>query len=230
LLALLALPCVARADTMGEIPVGRTGVTGTIVAEGETQTWTVQLKAGLDYAFAATSDDLEGPVATLAGAGGAALCTAWVADAGGYTGGCSFQAPYSGLYTVTAVNSGEGSLPARYVLWVTRDCRADARTQCRVAVGHTHPIMLFDYDSDWDWIAANLVAGRRYRIAAKTGGDFFSMDLGLRAPDGTRLRIVTGTSVSFTYTPARSGTYYIETINESEDYRQDYSLSLTRVR
>src|SRR3954465_2646859 len=42
LLALLALPCVARADTMGEIPVGRTGVTGTIVAEGETQTWTVQ--------------------------------------------------------------------------------------------------------------------------------------------------------------------------------------------
>src|SRR4051794_11609583 len=103
-LATLALPCAARAATVGTIPVGRDGVTGTFQTAGETQTWTVQLLAGRDYALGVDSQDISDFPAEVAAAGGAVLCAAQGGEQGGprLRGGRSFRAPYAGLYTPTA--------------------------------------------------------------------------------------------------------------------------------
>src|SRR3954447_4848199 len=127
-LATLALPCMAglaspaaRADTAGTIPIGRDGVAGTFQAAGEQQTWAVQLKAGVDYALAVNSGDgVVAPVPIMA-AGGAVLCTGYGGYGGGgvsFMGGCSFRAPYSGLYTVSATAAEGDTPPVRYFLRV----------------------------------------------------------------------------------------------------------------
>src|SRR4051794_22078428 len=76
-LATLALAPAAGAATQGAIPVGRDGVTGTFQTAGEQQTWTVQLKAGLNYVLGVDSSDALIQPAEIAAAGGAILCTGW---------------------------------------------------------------------------------------------------------------------------------------------------------
>lgn len=235
--ALLALPCAAMADTAGTIPIGRDGVAGTFQETGETQTWAVRLYAGHDYALAADSSDVEiDPVAVRA-AGGGTLCSGRAGEPGGpgLTGGCSFRAPYNGLYTVTVTATGDFHFRAAYRLRVTPDCRADRATRCDLDVGDTRSEMRFDYDTDRDWFAVGLVAGRDYTVSANSTNPYNpeGLDLRLRGPNGSVLRSASAAqaeTASVTYTPARTGTYYVETVNESEDGSQGYSLSLARVR
>lgn len=228
LLALpLALPCAARAATSGTIPTGTTGVTGSIAAGGPPQTWTVQLAAGQDYALAgATPNEYQASITVeIDAAGGQPLCSAGADFA---VEGCSFRAPYSGLYTV-AVSLYNTDTQADYWLYVNADCRADPATRCHLAVNHTHA-MLFEYDGDHDWVAVRLEAGRRYRVAAQAAS-ILSMDLALRAPNGAVLvSAPTGNAPALTYRAPRGGTYYVEAVNQAEDFALRYTLALTLAR
>src|SRR5690348_17100135 len=87
------LPTLAHAEVQGTVPVGTTGVTGTIAAGGPPQAWTVQLAAGQDYALAAATlgpDYSSGITFEVDAAGGGSLCSGGTDFA---VGGCSFRAP-----------------------------------------------------------------------------------------------------------------------------------------
>jgi hypothetical protein len=223
------LPCAAMANALGTIPVGRTGVTGTIHA-GETQTWTVRLRRGKAYALGAAecSSGAHATVVLRAPGGKPLVSAATYCD----PDGGELRAPADGWYTVTI--SGDQAQPPDqdqdYTLVVDGDCPGNATSACGIGVGRTLRSLDQTYALDHDWFGVRLAAGRTY-LATMTGAgsELLAHDRHGRAIPATAGRDDAG-NATLTFRVPADGWYYLDAFGDGGDGTGPYDLSLSLAR
>ena len=171
--ALLGLGApAARAEVVGTIPIGPTGVSGFLpngAACGHTFTWKLRMEAGKFYVVRAYFDRYG--TATLRGTDGSKITSFNVFPADDdYFNGREVNAPYTGTYLLDITSSpspdrgaceGEGD---GYRLSYLPDCPGGRATPCALPVGTTRSSSI-DLKREWDWWKTTLKAGKRYDVA-----------------------------------------------------------------
>lgn len=172
----------------------------------------VELKAGQDYALVGASDmpdtiDLLDPAGRV---------VASVDTIGDLSHGTEFRARYSARYSVRDRH------PDAVASWaVVPDCRGDARTLCRIAVGSAK-IGHLTWPSDRDWRAAVLRAGRTYTIAP----DGINTCVSVADARGRRVSAWTCAPDVLSYRPPRTGSYFVAVSDDNIDEGVGYGVAL----
>lgn len=174
----------------------------------------VNLLANHDYAFVYIQLDLA-TIELLDPSGNVLIVGS---QSGGDWIGTEFRAKYAATYTIRLINAQRSGAE------VVPDCKGNAQTLCHISVNHTQSGQI-SWDSDSDWRAVRLLAGRDYHIECVT------IDYNYTSPCTDRvvttIHDVNGKALSNDAIHiTKTGTYYLDTWAENVDEGWDYRISL----
>lgn len=222
-------------DAATKLSIGAT-MSGKVQMARDVDIVKLELAAGLNYAFEAPSDTSTSVQVALYSADGTIVHKgSGSAISFGMTPTTSgtYYLAASAAYSSTTDTPANSSYSIKTSLDSDDDYSANTSTTGVLAVDGAIKGMLGQGGGDRDWIAVTLEAGTAYMID-------------LEAPNGTQLRLKNASgaelannfAMDFTgppphtrlpqYTPAASGTYYVEVASGSEAKGSTYQLHLTK--
>ncbi|WP_445228845.1 DUF4214 domain-containing protein [Duganella rhizosphaerae] len=222
-------------DAATKLAVGAT-MSGKLQMARDVDMVKLELTAGLNYAFAAPSDTASNvQVALYAADGtvvhkgsGSAISFGMTPIASG-----TYYLAASAAFSSNTDTPANSSYSIKTSLDADDDYSADTSTTGVLAAGGAIKGMLGQGGGDRDWIAVTLEAGTAYVVDLEADS---SVQLRLKNASGTEL--ANGFALNFAgppphtrlpeYTPATSGTYYIEVASASEAKGSTYQLHLTK--
>ena len=117
---------------------------------------------------------------------------------------------------------GEVDTYAMHLDQVEPDCAADRSTSCRIKEGVPRT-KFFTWNADIDWLAADLVKGRRYHL------DITAKPTGIIAVRDARGRVLatSGEGHPLDFRATRTGAHFVE-VRRGEDSGGAYTLTMDR--
>ncbi len=223
-------------QTTGTVQIG-SSVNGVIEVGGDKDWFAVSLVAGHGYTFALDGADpaaLSDPSLVLLDAAGTTL----ISDDDGGTGLnslLSYTPQVSGTYYLEA--GGWSEIVGRYQLSASYsdDYAASAQTIGAVQIGASVTGVI-EVAGDRDWFAVSLTAGQAYTFALDSANPAALADPFLALLDAAGTTLISdddggpGLNSLLAYTPAVSGTYYLEALGQSQTvgrYLLSASASIT---
>ncbi|MFN9643578.1 MAG: pre-peptidase C-terminal domain-containing protein [Cyanobacteriota bacterium] len=224
----------ANTSTTGAIAIGGSA-TGVVNFNGDRDWFRLSLQAGRTYRFNLNANSLSDPTLSLRNASGSQL--AFNDDFDGQNSQLTFSATTAGTYFLDAgdYSSGTGTYTLLAVdttpTPTSDDFTANTSTNGLITMGGSTTGVV-NFNGDRDWFRLSLQAGRIYNLSV-SAGSLIDPDFYLRDSRGRQVGYgsdASGTrNAVLTFTPAGTGTFYLDAGSENNVGAGSYTASVIDV-